>query len=201
MISEILEMLGLITSLPKVENNINNVENENIEWNKVKLFSNPDIIENLISCLNIETSDEENWSKTYSGKYTNEKWLSYYVATSQQGGGIQVLIKLPIPSTEELINIVIDSKYENEVETGCLILVNNEEINKTEFRLELTRKLQKIIDRKRQQKIIEKTNLTSTLNRREIMGKSINQINEDEKYFKDIAEKAKKINTAGNRGS
>ncbi|MBC7523104.1 MAG: hypothetical protein H7239_01495 [Flavobacterium sp.] len=198
MISEILEMFGLIASLPKVENNMNNVENENIEWNKVKLFSDPGIIENLISWLNIETSDEENWSKTYSGKYIYEKWLSYYVLTFQQGGGTKVLIKLPIPSTEELINIVIDSKYENEVETGCLILIDNEEIYKTEFRLELITKLENITVQKRQQKIIEITNLTSNFNRREIIGKTINQISEDEKYFKDIAEKAKKINTAGN---
>lgn len=193
MISEILEILGLSSSLPKVENKMSNVEKENIEWSKVKLFSNPNIIENLISLLNVENIDEENWTKTYSGKYTNEKWLSYYISTSQQGGGTQVLIKLPIPTTDELIKIVIDSKCENEVETGCLILIDNEEINKTEFRLELITQLQNVIDRKRQQKIIEKTNLTSTFNRSEVIGKSVNQINEDEKYFKDIAEKAKKL--------
>ncbi|MBC7524487.1 MAG: hypothetical protein H7239_08635 [Flavobacterium sp.] len=155
----------------------------------------------VINYLNLESIEEENWVKNYSSKFNNEKWLSYYVNNSQQGGGTEILIRLPKPSTEDLLNIVINSQCENEVETGCLILLNNEEISKTEFRSRLIQELEKNGDQKRQKTIIDITNLTSTINRREIIGKSLNQINEDENYFKNISERAIKIETANNRGS
>jgi hypothetical protein len=200
MISEILEILGLVSSLPKTETIKKPVEVDSTDWRKVKLFSNPIIVENIINCLIVESVDEQNWVKNYSGKFNNEKWLSYYVNSSQHGGGTKILIRLPKATTEELLNIVINSECENEVETGCLILVDNEEIRKTEFRLELIQKLEKKTDQKRLKTIIDKTNLTSKVNRREIIGKSLNQVSEDENYFKNISERAKKINTAGNSG-
>ncbi|MBC7439066.1 MAG: hypothetical protein H7250_03660 [Flavobacterium sp.] len=49
MISDILEMLGLVSSLPKTETIKKPVEVDNTDWRKVKLFSNPIIVENIIN--------------------------------------------------------------------------------------------------------------------------------------------------------
>lgn len=190
MLSEILEILGLISSLPKEKDG---KENLRIILKERKLISDEKIIANLIETFELTSEDNQNWTKTYFEKNLNESWLSYYVNTSQNGGGKNILVKLPIPTTEKLIEIAINSKYEDEVLATCYTLTQNEEIEKTEFRLELITELEKISDRIRQQKIIKFTSLLNSLNRKDVLGKSLNEIELDRKYYKEIAERATKL--------
>ena len=190
MLSEILEILGLISSLPKEKNG---KENLRIILKERKLISDEKIIAKLIETFELTSEDNQNWTKTYFEKNLNESWLSYYVNTSQNGGGKNILVKLPIPTTEKLIEIALNSKYEDEVLATCYTLIQNEEIEKTEFRLELITELEKISDRIRQQKIIKFTSLLNSLNRKDILGKSLNEIELDSKYYTEIAERATKL--------
>jgi hypothetical protein len=190
MIPEILEILGLVSSLPKEKNGN---ENLRIILKERKLISDRKIIDKVIKTFELISEDNQNWTKTYFEKNLNESWLSYYVNTSQNGGGQNILVKLPIPTIKKLIEIAINAKDEDEVFAACYTLTQNEENDKTEFRLELITELEKISDRIRQQKIVKFTSLLNSLNRKDILGKSLNEIELDSKYYKEIAERATKL--------
>lgn len=138
-------------------------------------------------------SDETNWSKTYSDPVTGERWLSYMLDSFSHGGGTRVFGKLPLPETEKLIDLIVTSQYDDEIFAACRTLVVNEEINKTEFRLSLICRLEQLNNKSRRISIIEYTDLDSPLNRKSILGKSYDEIIADSKYYKDIADRSKKL--------
>jgi hypothetical protein len=111
-----------------------------------------------------------------------------------QGGGTRwVFGRLPLPDTEKLIDIVITSKYDDEVFAASRALVENENIKGTEFRLTLINKLEQLNDKSKQISIIEYTGLDSPLNRKEILGKSYDEIISDASYYRDIADRSRKL--------
>ena len=194
MISEILEILGLVSSLPK-----NKSANKMIDLTDRKLFSDINLIKTFVSSLKLVGENNKNWTKEYFDLTTNQGWLSYYVNASQQGGGNNILALLPLPTTDGLVDIALNTKMNDEIVAACQTLTENEAVNNEEFRLILIDKLELISDKERQRKIVELVNLSSTLNRRYILGKSIEEITSDANYYKQIAERAVKLmNTAGN---
>ena len=72
-------------------------------------------------------------------------------------------------------------------------MLDNERIKKIDFRADLINELENIGDRQRQETVIKLTGLDNALNRREIVGKTFQQIEFDAKYFKDIADRAIKL--------
>ncbi len=198
MIAEILEILGLVSSLPKKvkDKSVNKV----IDLTDRKLISDVNLVETFMSNLKLVGENRQNWTKEYFDLNTNKSWLSYYVNASQHGGGNNILALLPFPTTDGLIDIALNGKNEDEVIAACQTLTENETVKNEEFRLKLIDRLELISDKERQRKIIEFTNLSSPINRRNIFEKSIEEITSDGNYFKGIAERSVKLmNTAGNR--
>jgi hypothetical protein len=155
------------------------------------LISNLELIEKKVSQLELINIDNSKWTKTYFDKNENEKWLSYYVDSYQHGGGYNILGKLPIPTCDELIEIALNTEHDDELFASCRTLVENE--TNEDFRLTLINKLELHKDKRRQLKIIELTGLNSELNLKETLGKTIEQIKKDSKYFWLISERAKKL--------
>lgn len=56
-----------------------------------------------------------NWTTTYMDKETGDKWLSYRVDTEYHSGGNLVMCRLPIPDIIKLIDIALQTEYEDEV--------------------------------------------------------------------------------------
>jgi len=154
------------------------------------LISDLKLIDTLITQFELIHTDNDNWTKTFLDRTTNENWISYYVDTAHHGGGHNILGLLPLPSTDKLIDIAIHSENEDEVFAACRTLTDNEELRKVEFRLALIDKLEVLIDKDRQKKIIELTGLSSPLNRQDILGKSSEQVERDAYYYKQIADRA-----------
>jgi len=163
------------------------------EFNKRHLISDRQLIESLVNQLSVLSSDSENWTKTYIDKTTNENWISYYVDTAHHGGGTKILGRLPLPTTDKLIDIAIQSENEDEVFAACRTLTDNEELRKQDFRLALIDKLEVVLDKERNKKVIELTGLSSSLNRQDILGKTSRQIENDAIYYRQIAERADKL--------
>lgn len=157
------------------------------------LVSDLKLIDNLISQFELVHTDNDNWTKTYLDKEKNETWLSYYVDTEQHGGGYNILGLLPLPTTEKLIDIAIQSENEDEIFAACLTLTDNELFRKQDFRLALIDKLETLRDKNRQKKVIELSGLSSPLNRQDILGKTSGQIETDAYYYKQISERADKL--------
>jgi hypothetical protein len=157
------------------------------------LISDQQLIDKIIGELTLVFSDNDNWTKTYLNITTGDKWIYYSVDTGQQGGGYRILSRLPFPNTDELIEIALHSQFDDEIFAACRTLIDKEGTKKNEFRMDIIDKLERIRDKIRRKRIIELIGLTSPLNRRDILGKTIDQINSDAKYFEDIANRAKKL--------
>ena len=104
MLSEILEILGLISTLPKEKIG---KESLRINLKERKLISDTEIITNLIQTFELVSIDNKNWTKSYFDKNLNESWLSYYVNTSQNGGGQNILVKRKTNPLFVLVVIVV----------------------------------------------------------------------------------------------
>ena len=164
-----------------------------IDLYKRHLIADLQLIDSLVNQFSFIDSDLSNWKETYLDKESNDKWLSYYVNSAQQGGGHNILARLPLPTTDKLIDIALHSEFEDEVFAACLTLIDNEALKKEDFRMSLVDKLEKINNINRQKTVIELTGLSSRLNRREVMGKTSEQIEADTYYYKQVAERAKKL--------
>ena len=176
--------------------------------NKLRLTSNPELIEKLtVDFVKTET-DSNSWGTLYLCPKTNEKWQKIYVETEYHGGGHPVLFKLPDPRKLELINLIIDSENLDELATASALLVVNEKELKEEFREELINAIENKITQKDFQwnklnsekikSIISETQLFDKTNRRPILGKKNIEIEKDFEFYKDISERAKKIITTAN---
>ena len=157
------------------------------------LISDLNLIETLTSQFQLVSTDTDNWTKTYLEQSKNEKWLSYYVDGALQGGGYKILGRLPLPTTDKLIELAIFSGNDDEVFAACRTLTDNEEIRKQDFRLALIERLENLNNKIRQRKIIELTGLASALNRQDILGKTAEQIKASANYYKQIADRANKL--------
>ena len=162
-----------------------------IDFTKRHLISDLKLIDELNKQFELISEDKVNWTKIYLDKANNQKWFSYYVDCYLQGGGYNIFSKLPIPTTEKLIEIALNSEFDDEVFACCRTLTEKEQ--EEEFREILINSLELQSDQERKKKIIEFTGLLSELNKREILGKSMKEIEIDAHYFKSISERAKRI--------
>jgi hypothetical protein len=157
------------------------------------LISDPKLIEEFKGQLEFVSRDENQWTETYINRDSGEKWLYYKVFSSMQGGGYPILGLIPIPTTNELINIAIKSDLDDEVYAACCTLIDFEESKKQEFRFELIDHLENIDDYSRQKQIIELTKLNLSFNRRATIGKSYDEVSKDYEYYKSIANRSEKL--------
>lgn len=157
------------------------------------LIADTEKIEQLRERFKLVEKDDINWTATYFDDETNSEWFYYRVDTSLQGGGNPIFARQPLPDTKELITLSLFSENDDEVFAACRTLVDNEEIKKIDFRADLINVLENIGDIQRQETVIKLTGLDNALNRREIVGKTSQQIEFDAKYFKDIADRATKL--------
>jgi hypothetical protein len=106
----------------------------------------------------------------------------------------------PRPTTEEMIEIALTSDDHDEVEGAAHRLLFEEEEEMKDFRPRLVERLQSIdilglsnTDKKRIRTIILNTHLTDKQNKREVVGKSITEIQADSDYFTNVGQFAEKL--------
>ncbi|WP_159518263.1 hypothetical protein [Sunxiuqinia indica] len=160
---------------------------------KRKLIADRKLIQELEKQFELVENNLAEWTKTYLDTETDSKWLCFYVDTEYHGGGSPVCGKLPLPDTNELINIAMTSEYEDEVFAACKTLTEKEKSGNCDFREMLVDKLVMLKDKNRRIKIIELTALDFAINRQVTNGKTFDQIESDFNHYKEIAEKAKRL--------
>ncbi|MBB6325271.1 hypothetical protein FHS59_000886 [Algoriphagus iocasae] len=151
------------------------------------------LIDQLESQFDQVDQNETEWTITYMDKETGDKWLSYRVDSEYHGGGNPVMCRLPIPDTNKLIDIALQTENEDEVFAACRTLVNYEQLKNIDFRSDLINRLEDLKNKERRKRIIELTGLDSPINRREIVGKTSDQVDKDSKHFQGIARRAMKL--------
>jgi ribosomal protein L20 len=162
------------------------------------LYGDASLIEVLLPQFELMETAEGGYAAVYKDPLTNSFWLKYYATAAAQGGGYLTLMRLPGPGTEKLIDIAISTIFEDESVAAVLRLLDEEAIEKKEFRLELISRLEQAVEKaniaaERVMKIIKFANLADPMNKREVVGKTAVQVKADSDYFKDIAERAKQL--------
>jgi hypothetical protein len=146
--------------------------------------------------LTLVESSNYGWTEKYLDHTSGNYWLKYMV-DRDTGRYFNLMFISPKPTTQEILNIAFTSEDFSEVEGASHRLLIEEEDEKKNFRSELVKKLKSIdvsklseLDKKRLKNIIINTHLTDKMNRREIVGKSINEVKTDSDYFLEISEYA-----------
>ncbi|MEN9909536.1 MAG: hypothetical protein RLZZ540_2685 [Bacteroidota bacterium] len=162
-----------------------------------KLYSNNILITNFLKKLIKVETLENGLSTKYLDNKTGQFWLKSQVNSEYHGGGNAILIQLPEPSTDDLIEIVLSSINEDEVIAACLRLCDNEQYHEIEYRQKLINKLNEIQlynlpydEKQRLINIIEYSELDSEINRREVLNKHFDEVQKDTNYFRTIAQQA-----------
>ena len=124
------------------------------------LIADRKLIRKLELKLELLESNDADLTKTYLDKETNSKWLRFYVDFEYYGGN-PIFGKLPLPDINSLINIAINSEFEDEVFAACKILAEKEKVEGIEFRSKLINKTADVKDKNRLAKIAYWTALNS----------------------------------------
>lgn len=140
------------------------------------------------------------WAAVYKHKDSGAFWMKCYATAAAEGGGYLLLIRLPLPTTPELIQIAVDTPYEDEAVAAVFRLLDEEKIEKKDFRLQLIGTLEQLplpeksLERKKRMKqIITLSALDEPDNRREVLHKSAAEVQQDANYFKGTSERAKQL--------
>ncbi|GAB2531513.1 hypothetical protein [Rufibacter soli] len=165
-----------------------------------RLYSDSKLIDDFLQRLNLVEILDGGWAAKYLDNENGKQWLKYQTDSEYHGGGQTTLIRLPEPTTTELIDIALNSEFDDEASAAAIRLSDNEQYADKEFRQELIDRLkakefQKLTTRERSRlkMIIAFSELDQPENRREIVGKSIHEIEEDSQFFQRIAQKAVSI--------
>ena len=136
----------------------------------------------------------------------NTEWVQLYLESEYHGGGFPILSKSPLPSQSKLIELLLKSNHLDQI-SGLATLIKHSEFddfdNLNEFRPELIVKLEDIVrsndfktskfQKKRLSIIIYNTELNYPHNKRETLGKTFNEVNNDYLLYQDISIRANHI--------
>ena len=136
----------------------------------------------------------------------NTEWVQLYLESEYHGGGFPILYKSPLPSQSKLIELLLKSNHLDQI-LGLATLIKHSEFddfdNLNEFRPELIVKLEDIVrsndfktskfQKKRLSIIIYNTELNYPHNKRETLGKTFNEVNNDYLLYQDISIRANHI--------
>jgi hypothetical protein len=163
-----------------------------------KLFGTDTLINAFVQKLTKVESLDGGWSTKYIDKETGFYWLKYI--DDDRSSSENLMFISPPPTTHDLIQIALTSKYPDEVSAAAARLSIEEQFDEKEFRQMLMDRLNNVdtarldkTERDRIKTIIEASKLTGRVNKREILGKHFSEIEKDAAFFNSIADNAANI--------
>lgn len=149
------------------------------------------------SLVQVETLDG-GWTTKYMDKSTGHQWLKYVVDDS--GYFVNVMFISPPPTTDELIEIALNTPYLDEIAAAAIRLNLEEQCYHKEYRQKLMDRLNQFdlstidtAEKERIKTIIMAAQLTDRVNKRAIVGKHLSEIQVDANFFNRIADDAEKM--------
>lgn len=166
-----------------------------------KLYGDAKLIAALLSQMQLMEEAAGGWAAVYKEVSSGRFWMKYYTTAGEQGsGGYELLIRLPLPSTEELIGLAILSPHEDEAVAAIMRLLEEEAVEQKDFREELVTQLEALTresitpeQKQRVREIITLTSLGDPMNKREVLGKTPAQVQADVAYFEGVSERARQL--------
>lgn len=137
----------------------------------------------------------------YIDKKAGQLWESYEFELD--GNEALGLRKYPYPDIYKIIEIALISTFMDEVAGACALLHQLEWNNRFEFREILLNEIYKrinSIEEQRMEIIFERTELSDFSNKRDVLGKTIYEVEDDAQYFQNLTKFAielkKKVTSA-----
>ena len=163
-----------------------------------KLFGTNATVNEFVQRLTEAEKLDGGWSKIYVDNETGLSWLEYTV--DDRGFCKNLMLISPKLTTNELIDITFNSPCPDEVCAAATRLNLEERAYKKEFRLQLIERLNsfnismlELTQKERFKTIIQASQLTDIVNKREIVGKHFSEIQKDAEFFNTVADKAQEI--------
>lgn len=163
-----------------------------------KFFGTNLLVDNYTTQLTKTEDLDGGWSTKYFDDKTQQHWLKYVV--DERGFSKNLMLVSPAPTTDELIDIALTSKYPDEISAAATRLYIEEQTEKKEYRQKLIDRLNNIDtseldknEKERIETIIDASELTIRTNKRDIVGKHFLEIQKDADFFVAIAIAAQKI--------
>ena len=163
-----------------------------------KLFGTNKLIQDFTARLTKVSTLDGGWSTEYIDEETGKHWLKYVI--DDRGFFENLMLISPKPTTDELIDIAFSSPNPDEVSAAATRLNFEEQVDKKEFRQKLIDRLNRLdishLDKAEQERIkaiIQASQLTDRVNKRDIVGKHFSEIQTDAVFFNSTADKAQEI--------
>ena len=166
-----------------------------------KLYGDARLIKELLNKMQLMEEAAGGLAAVYRDSGAGRFWMKCYTTAGEQSaGGYELLIRLPLPTTDELITVALKSSHEDEAVAAVMRLLDEEALEGKDFRHLLVEQLQGMklesIDPNQKQRIrqiITLTSLADPTNRREVKGKTIEQLQADAAYFEAVSKEALKV--------
>ena len=166
-----------------------------------KLYGDARLIEERLNQMQLMEEAAGGLAAVYKDAAAGRFWMKYYTTAGEQaGGGYELLIRLPLPSTDELIAAAIESPHEDEAVAAVMRLLEEEAVEQKDFREQLVQRLEELdlqsITREQKQRLREVITLTSLadpMNKREVLGKTPEQVKAGVSYFEAVSERARQL--------
>jgi hypothetical protein len=163
-----------------------------------KLFGTNTLINEFIQKLTKTDTLDGGWATKYIDHSTGRYWIKYVV--DDRNFFENLMMVSPPPTTEELIDIALSSQHIDEVSAAATRLYFEEQTDKREYRQKLINTLIQLnvahlgkSERERLRTIIQASQLTDRVNKRDIVGKHFSEIQKDAEFFNAIADRAQEI--------
>ncbi|MFD3002031.1 hypothetical protein ACFS7Z_16790 [Pontibacter toksunensis] len=167
---------------------------------KRRLYGDASLIEEQLSQMQLMEEAAGGWAAVYKHKDSGAFWMKCYATAAAEGGGYLLLIKLPLPTTAELIKTAVHTPYEDEAVAAVFRLLDEEKIEHKDFRLPLIEALEQLPledlimeQKKRIERIVTLSALAEPDNKREVLRKSAVEVQQDAAYFKEVSDRAKQL--------
>jgi hypothetical protein len=162
------------------------------------LFGTNTLVDDFTKTLTQTETIDGGWATKYIDKSTGHQWLKYVV--DERGFFVNLIFISPSPTTDQLIEIALNTKFIDEISAAATRLYIEEQSDKREYRQKLIDKLTVIdiskldtTEKERIKTIIQAAHLTDRVNKREIVGKHVSEIKVDADFFNSVADTAESI--------
>lgn len=163
-----------------------------------KLYGDAQLIAALLKEMQLVEEAAGGWAAVYKGPAAF--WMKCYTTAGEQGGGYELLIRLPLPATSELIGLAILSPFEDEAVAALMRLLDEEAVENKDFRKEMLAQIEvldlEVVSESQKQRlltIITLADLANPMNKRDVLGKSAEQVKQDAAYFAAVSERARQL--------
>lgn len=165
------------------------------------MYGDAKLIEERLSQMQLMEEAAGGLAAVYKDAAAGRFWMKYYTTAGEQaGGGYELLIRLPLPSTDELVAVAIETSHEDEAVAAVMRLLEEEAVEQKDFREQLVQRLEELYlqsmapeQKQRLRKVITLTSLADPMNKREVLGKTPAQVQVDVAYFEAVSERARQL--------